>query len=144
MNALKFSYRLGMIIISANLLLFVSIIVLWQCDCFLDKEFWSLIKFIIPIKSLYLALIVKFMARHKYENESKSKRLYSGYIYFTTFIVWSYILLLFGCVFMKAFNVLINEFDILMNLLVVIETIFGGYAGYMINDLFKKHIELNK
>lgn len=139
MNTLKFSYRLGLAIISANLLLFISLIVLWRFDCFLDKEFWSILKFLIPIKSLYIALIVKFIAGHKYEDESKSKQLYPGYIHFTTFIVGSYIFLLFVFVFLKAFNIIINEFYILINILIVIETVFGGYAGYMINDLFRKN-----
>jgi hypothetical protein len=137
MKTLKFNYRVGFSILIANFLLFVSIVICWRLGGFTNSEFLILLKQQVPIKAIYISLIIKFLSEEKHTNESNFKKLNSGYISLAIFIVASYILLLFVFVFLKAFSEI--GFDMLINILIFIETFFGAYAGYLINDLFKKN-----
>jgi hypothetical protein len=134
---ISFCYKLGISILIINFCLFGYIVVEWKMYGFTDGEFEDLVQMLFPIKSLYISLIINFLAEHKFKQTIKAQNLRLGYIHSIVFIVASYIMSLFVIIYLKTVGIL--EFQYLMNLIVIIESVFGGYAGYMINDLFRKN-----
>jgi len=135
MNTQRFSYKLGLSILIANFCFFVFIVICKINDSLISDEFEKMLQLLVPIKSLYISLIIKFMSEHKSKQPTKTQYLSSGYVYSIVFIVASYLISLFVLVFLKIIQAL--TFQAMINLIVFVETVFGGYAGYMINNLFK-------
>ena len=130
--------KIGKFILFANLGLFVLIFVLFVIGGYTDEELIDVLKFLLPIKSIYMTALVKHVVTNRNadkvseEDNQNIKPLYKNV---TDLIVYSHILLLGLFVVLCGINLL--SFEFLINSIAIIETFFGAYVGIIITDLFK-------
>lgn len=130
--------KIGKFILFANFGLFVLIFVLFVIGGYTDEELINVLKFLLPIKSIYMTALVKHVVTNRNadnvseEDNQNIKPLYKNV---TDLIVYSHILLLSLFVVLCGINLV--SFDFLINSIAIIETFFGAYVGIIITDLFK-------
>lgn len=136
----KHREKIGKFIIVAHLSIFILILILFALGGFTPEELGDVLKFLVPIKTIYVTALVKFVIANKkrdnndeelVENKEKVTNLYKNV---TNIFVYSHIILLAGAITIAAFNII--TFVFLQNAIAIIETFFGAYIGLIITDMF--------
>jgi hypothetical protein len=138
--------KIGKFIIIAHLSIFILIFILFGLGGFTSDELGIILKFLIPIKTIYITALVKFVIanKKKIENDKQTDdqttKVQPLYKSVTNIFVYSHITILAITITMAAFNLI--SFSFLQNAVAIIETFFGAYIGIIITDMFK--IETNE
>lgn len=145
----KHRYRIGLFILVGNILAILLIFLFFILDGYTDEEATQLLKFLAPIKALYITTIIKFVISDKNkstenaQNDAKEievlPRLYAP---LTTIIVYGHLISINLLITLCAFNIGMSFEDLLL-FLSIIETSFGIYVGLIISDLFQAEKEKN-
>ncbi len=141
MKKRDFQFLTGKVIIYSNGALFLSVIILFLLDGFLPDELTEIMKFLVPVQSVYMTAIVKFMIENKYvkkeeeEEEDGQKILNPFYVKITRLIVLVHILVILSGIILKGLGII--ELTMLTSLVAVVETFFGVYIGGILLDLYK-------
>lgn len=139
-----FREKIGRFVLIANLLIFITIFLLFFFNGFTLNELKELMKLLIPIKTVYITAIVKYILKNKESKDTKDEteknpetqtKLSSLYKTVTYFIVYGQISLLVTMIVLCSLNVI--SFELLTYFISLLETIFGVYIGLIIIDLFK-------
>jgi hypothetical protein len=133
-----FRNRLGRFILYSNLGLGVLLVVLYFLKGFDDTEFGTLLKILTPIKAVYLTALIRYVIANKNtsitaENDSKKiTPLFARtsfaiiFVHITTLIVTTSLYALFNAM----------EFDMLINIIISVETFFGIYGGMFMGYVY--------
>lgn len=138
MNFSNYRNRVGRFILFSNIILFILIIILYGLKGFTDEELTELLKYLIPIKSIYLTAVVKFVIeKQKWNDKVEYKNLPLHPLFKTVAkgLIYSHISILYCLILFTAFNVI--SFIFLINTLVVVESLFGIYIGLIVAEMFK-------
>lgn len=133
--------KIGKFIIVAHLSIFVLIFLLFGLGGFTPEELGEVLKFLVPIKTIYVTALVKFIIANKKkvekekQSENDKEEVDTLYKNVTNIFVYSHIVLLALTITIAAFNII--TFAFLQNAIAVIETFFGAYIGLIISDMFK-------
>lgn len=133
--------KIGKVIIVAHLSIFVLIFILYALGGFLTEELADTLKFLIPIKTIYITALVKFIIANKNKEESEETPIEINPLYknVTNIFIYTHIILLMISVLLVAFNGI--SFPTFQNTISIIETFFGTYIGLIITDMFKVNKE---
>lgn len=130
--------RLGRFILVSNLAFGGLVIVYYLLRGFDDEEFVELMKIIVPIKSVYLTALTRYVVANRnvltpQDDGLKVNELFAS----TSFIIITvHISSLITAVSVYAlFNAM--EFESLTNIILGLETFFGVYVGLIIASMFK-------
>ena len=138
-NLDDFRLRIGKFILYANLGIFVLVFVLFAARGFTSEELQEVLKFLIPIKSTYMAAMVKFVLANRKAPErgpnAKAIELSPLYRSMTLIIIYGHIFVLTLVIVLCAFNAI--SFITLTYFIIIVETFFGAYVGIIITDIFK-------
>jgi len=140
MTEAQYRYKIAIIILSANISVFILIIALYAFGAFLPKETVAILQLLVPIKSTYMTALVKYVIENKYEitrEKNISFQLSKLYISTTVIIISCHIIFLIISIIMFACNQVITDLHAMKASIVVIETLFGAYIGIIISDMFK-------
>ena len=125
-----FRNRLGKFILYSNLGFGVLLVVLYFLRGFDNAEFAELLKILAPIKAVYLTALIRYVIANKNisedakEDSKKITPLFARtsfaiiFVHITTLIVSASLFALFNAM----------EFDVLINIIVSVETFFGIYV----------------
>lgn len=132
-----FRNRVGRFILISNVTLFVLIIIFYLLKGFSSSELTDILKSLVPVQTVYMAAIIKFMMGNKTveDNPAESKQLTKGYALTVRLIINTHIILLILIILGKALGGLISN-EMMANLLLIVETFFGAYIGTIITSLF--------
>lgn len=135
-----FRSRLGKFILISNLGFAVLIVVLYLMRGFTDNEFADLLKILAPIKSVYLTALIRYVVANRNvststpdENTPKVTSLFASasftiiFLHITTLIIATSLYALFNAM----------DFEVLMNIIIGVETFFGIYVGMFMASMFK-------
>ena len=128
---------MGKFILFSNIGLFILILVFFGLKGFTEEELGTLLRYLIPIKSIYLTAVVKFVIDQRGKDPATDRPQPVSPLYHsvTRALIYTHILLLYLLIILSAFNAI--SFDFLVNSLVVIESLFGIYIGLIVSDMFK-------
>lgn len=139
MTESQYRYNIAIIILVANIFIFLLIIALNAFGGFSHQDLLEIFRFLLPIKTAYMTLLVKYIIANKHEKPEQNdsfilNRLYTSV---TTIIIICNITFLSLSIILFAFNTMIENIDSLKTYIAVIETLFGAYVGIIISDIFK-------
>ena len=139
MTEFQYRYNIAIIILVANIFIFLLIIVLHAFEGFSHEDVLEIFKFLLPIKAAYMTLLVKYIVVNKHAKSERNdsfilSRLYTSV---TTIIIVCNITFLALSIILFAFNTMIENIDSLKTSIAVIETLFGAYVGIIVSDIFK-------
>lgn len=137
MNFETYRAKLAKFIVFGNLLLFVLLLVLYAINGFTTEELNELLKYMIPIKALYLTAVIKFiLAQQKDPATVKLSKTRLQPLFKSTvkLFVYLHLVIVSSTILLTAFNML--SFDFLVTTMLVTETFFGIYNGLIITDLY--------
>lgn len=136
--------RLGRFILVSNLAFGGLVIIYYLLRGFDDEEFVELMKIIVPIKSVYLTALTRYVVANRnvltpQDDGIKVNELFAS----TSFIIITvHISSLITAVSLYAlFNAM--EFESLKNIILGLETFFGVYVGLIIASMFRVEEEKN-
>lgn len=136
-----FRKKIGNTIITSSIGLFILLFILWILGGFESSEFNTLMKFYVPIKSVYISAIFKYYwgRRTSMPIPDSSKMINKDSSFVSKVLVYSYLFLVFALLLFKSlgFGGEFLSFDTLITLLSSIETMFGVIIGLIIADLYK-------
>jgi len=141
MTISKHRDTIGKFIIIAHLSIFGLIFILFGLGGFTPDELSNVLKFLVPIKAIYITALVKFIIANKKkikkesQNEKDTAQVNNLYKNVTNIFVYSHIIILAVVISFSAFNII--TFVFLQNAIAIIETFFGAYIGLIISDMFK-------
>jgi predicted membrane channel-forming protein YqfA (hemolysin III family) len=134
-----FRNSLGKFILFSNLGFGVLLVVLYFLKGFDDGEFAELLKILTPIKAVYLTALIRYVIANKniseaVEDDSKKiTPLFARtsfaiiFVHITTLIVSTSLFALFNAM----------DFDVLINIIISVETFFGIYVGMFMASMFQ-------
>jgi predicted membrane channel-forming protein YqfA (hemolysin III family) len=134
-----FRNSLGKFILFSNLGFGVLLVVLYFLKGFDDGEFTELLKILTPIKAVYLTALIRYVIANKniseaVEDDSKKiTPLFARtsfaiiFVHITTLIVSTSLFALFNAM----------DFDVLINIIISVETFFGIYVGMFMASMFQ-------
>lgn len=134
-----FRNRLGKFILFSNLGFGILLVILYFLKGFDDAEFSELLKYLTPIKAVYLTALIRYVIANKNisedakEDSKKITPLFARtsfaiiFVHITTLIVSASLFALFNAM----------EFDVLINIIVSVETFFGIYVGMFMASMFQ-------
>ncbi|MCI5178472.1 MAG: hypothetical protein D3911_03955 [Candidatus Electrothrix sp. AW3_4] len=139
MTESQYRYRVAIVILFANIFVFLLIIILYAFGGFTPDDLAELFKFLLPIKSTYMTLLIKYIIANKNETTDTigTLRISKLYTLVTSIIIICNIIFISIAIVLAAFNILIDNIDSLKTSIAVIETMFGAYVGIILSDLFK-------
>jgi|GEM_PF-1766575 hypothetical protein len=138
MNVLNYRDRMGKFILFSNIFLFLLILILYGCKGFTEEELTELLKYLVPIKSIYLTAVVKFVIDQRNQAPSPGHSHFLVlplYKTVTRSLIYAHISILYCLIIFSALNII--TFDFLINAIVIIESAFGVYIGLIVADMFK-------
>lgn len=137
MNENSFRNSIGRFILISNMVFFVLTMIFYVLKGFSGAELKEILKALVPVQTVYMAAIIKYMIANKTveEKPEENKLLNKGYVFTVRLIVNVHILLLMLVISLKAIGGLISN-EMMTNLILIIETFFGAYIGSIIASLF--------
>lgn len=128
--------RIGKFIIISSFVLFLLIFILFGLKGFTPEELTDILKILVPIKTVYMTALIKFVIANKNNEITEGEKEATGlYKTLTNVTVYSHILLLMLAITLSAFNII--SFEALTSFVAILETFFGAYIGLIIADMFK-------
>jgi hypothetical protein len=142
MEVTQFQKRIAIVLLVAHLLMFLVLFVSYWLGGLLPEDLQDVLKILIPVNSLYMTALVKFMVAtgRTVENPDAPKapllkvRFSSTYRSITWLISTVHIAVLVLVIILNHFKVI--SFESLMTSVPVVESLFGAYAGIILLDLF--------
>lgn len=137
MDELLFKTKVGKFIFFSNLALFGVLFIFYSLKGFDDEQFIDLLKLLAPINALYFTVLIKYILANKINIEVPidKKPLSSLYKTVVKLMIYIHIISLLIIVTSKAlFNLF--EYNTMKNIVVLIETFFGAYIGFIMTSLF--------
>jgi|LakMenEpi03Aug12_release.lakeMendotaPanAssembly.Ray.scaffolds.fasta_scaffold331958_2 hypothetical protein len=128
---------IGIFIILSYFLVILLTLVVWLLGGLLFEEMTTTIALIIPMFSLYLTAILKYIIANKMPQTMREKRLSKVYIFISFLIPILFLIVLITIILMKSFNVGFSDFEQFKIMLGVIQTAFGAYMGLILSSLFE-------
>lgn len=139
MKLAHFQNRIGKFILISNFLVFglIGIFYVMSTPGFTEDELETILKFLVPIESVYMTAIIKFLLDNKTVDKGSGQvELSNRYTSITKLIIYGHITVLLALVIVKALGAI--SFDVFTNLMAIVETAFGAYVGTIVLDLFKR------
>ncbi|NJN77750.1 MAG: hypothetical protein HC803_04980 [Saprospiraceae bacterium] len=134
-----FRNRLGRFILYSNLGFGILIVILYFLKGFDDNEFSDLLKILTPIKAVYLTALIRYVIANRNispildDDSKKITPLFARtsfaiiFVHITTLIVSTSLFALFNAM----------DFDVLINIIISVETFFGIYVGMFMASMFQ-------
>ncbi|MFK7950554.1 MAG: hypothetical protein AB8G11_23410 [Saprospiraceae bacterium] len=130
--------RLGKFILITNIGFAFLIVVYYLFKGFTDAEFSELLKLLAPIKAVYLTALIRYVIANRNvqkptDDEKQVTSLFANssfliiFVHITTLIIVTSIYALFNAM----------DFDVMMNIIIGLETFFGIYVGMFMASMFK-------
>ena len=140
MTIAKHRQIIGRFIIISHLSIFVLIFILFGLNGFTIEELGFILRFLIPIKTIYIAAVIKFAMANTQEVKKKSKdknnkQANSLYKITTKIFVYSHFILLAAVIISAALNII--TFSVLQYAVSGIEMFFGTYIILIVDKMFK-------
>ena len=131
--------RLGRFILISNIGFALLIVVYFLLGGFDTDEFTELMKILVPIKSVYLTAFIKYVIANKnLPPQGEGEKALLNPLYATTsfIVIMTHISSLVICTSIYAlFNAMM--FDVLITVIIFIESLFGVYVGLFMASMFK-------
>lgn len=126
-------------IVIYNLLLFAALFIFTKVLPGYDPEAGSyLFGILVPSTSIYLSSWIMFTIKNKYQAaDVTSKPLHESFVNLSRWIIPLHFWLLLGAVSWSALFKNSLSFESLKAFFTLEESLFGGYTGIIISDLFK-------
>lgn len=136
MTERDFQFRIGRFLLTANAVIFVLLCLFYFLPGFVDEELTATLKLLVPVQSVYMAAIVKFLIGNKRVTDAAPEKapLTKQYMSVSRLIIYGHSILIILLIIAKALGAI--EFDVFSNGLVLLETLFGVYVGTVVTDLF--------
>ena len=136
MGERAFQYKIGRFMLLSNALIFVLLCIFYFLPGFTDDELASTLKLVVPVESVYMAAIIKFLIGNKKASAANEpdEQLSGMYMSISKTIIYSHAGLIVLAITAKALGAI--SFPAFTNFLVIIETCFGAYVGSILTDLF--------
>lgn len=135
-----FRDKLGRFILLSNVGFAILIVIYYFFGGFTNGEFADLLKILAPIKSVYLTALIRYViANRNVKKEAPTEEVPEITSFFaqTAFVI--IFLHITSLIIITSMNALFKaiEFDMLINLIIGIETFFGIYVGMFMASMFK-------
>lgn len=131
--------RLGKFILVSNIGFAFLIVVYYILRGFTDSEFAELLKILTPIKAVYLTALIRYVIANRNvpkDNIEDTKQVTSLFANTSFLIIFVHITTLIVATTVFAFfNAM--DFDVLINIIIGLETFFGIYVGMFMASMFK-------
>lgn len=132
--------RIGKVIIFANFAIFLLVFILFFLNGFTPEELTEILKYLIPIKSVYMTTLVRYIIVHKDESSTgeqidQQTTINPLYRNLSQLLVYTHISSLSLVILFCALNLI--SFQALTLFVAIIETFFGAYVGLVISDMYK-------
>lgn len=130
--------RLGKFILISNIGFAFLIVVFYLLRGFTDNEFAELLKILAPIKAVYLTALIRYVIANRNVKEATedNKQVTSLFANTSFLIIFVHITTLIAVTSTYAlFNSM--DFDVMMNIIIGVETFFGIYVGMFMASMFK-------
>lgn len=105
------------------------------------NESIELIKFFMPIKTLYVATVWKYLLTNRHETtedtSSNDPKIKQQIIKISSWIINTYVIIIYLLLLIRALGGTSLTFAYLKDLLTLTETLFGACIGMLVTDLFK-------
>ncbi len=136
MTERDFQFRIGRFLLVANAVIFVLLCLFYFMPGFVDEELTATLKLLVPVQSVYMAAIVKFLIGNKRASDTniEEEPLTKQYMSVSRLIIYGHSILIILLIVAKALGAI--EFSVFSNGLVLLETLFGVYVGSIVTDLF--------
>ncbi len=130
--------RLGRFILITNIGFAFLIVIYYLLKGFTNSEFAQLLKILVPIKAVYLTALIRYLiVNRNIQNDKKDTKQATLLFANSSFlIIFGHITIL---VIITSIYALFNaiDFEVLMNIIIVLETLFGIYIGVFIASTFQ-------
>jgi len=123
----------------SHVLILFTVLVLFLTHRLTDGEFTTTMGIMVPALSALTALAITYAisAKDKKLHAARSQKLSGIYVFAALLFPTAFVLLLFGLILMKGFD-LFSSFEHFKISLGAVETIFAGYTGKVMASLFGK------
>ena len=138
----KFKTQLTIAFFGGKLLVILAIIFFWKMNGFTTKEMLGATATVLPMFTVYTAIMFKPFAKNRYVNSSTKdnvKTLKKSYVYITWFFMFIYVISIVYVIYLKAASSF--SYASLQTSFGLIESAIGIYLGIIIKELFKEKKE---
>ena len=128
--------RLFKVFVGAKIFVLLILFGLWQLGGFTFAQFLATFGLLLPLFSVYLLVILRDLAKHRYIEEKKQddKKLKSSFRSAVWIVSAIYILFIILILIGKAKS--LYDFATMQSLFSTVETGFGVYVGIVISALY--------
>ena len=135
MKETQLTYRISKLILLLGVLFLGELVGYSLMGGFTASEFTTLLGMCLPMLLLYLTVVIKFAYENRYLASGQKVRTIFSYI--STFIILFLFITMMVVISLKAlFNLV--QFEHLKLALILIQSGFGIYGGYIVTEVFSK------
>ena len=138
MTQRKLRYRLGFFLVGSHLFLIGLAIALYFMRGFSIDEFTTVVAIVAPVFAGYTTSIVAFIIKEANVLKDTSAPVNSAYAAMSFAMPSVIVLVLALSIWLKANNRVFDNFEDFKRFLLLVESLFAGYAGMFVYSLFEK------
>ena len=136
MNELNLINKIGIFLIISQFSLVIIVFLFYLAGGYNFDEMTTTIALMFPMLSVYTTGIVKFFTRNRNEISVRQSRVTRQFVFIVWFFPIMFVLALGFIIIIKPLQAFTN-FGEFKTLLSIIESLFGGFTGYVISVLLE-------
>lgn len=138
MREFELRNKISIFLIVSQFILVITVFLLYLIGGYSFDEMTTTIALIFPILSVYTSGMIEYITSSRKSNQTSLKRqkISSEFFFITWFFCIMFILSLGLAIILKPFQ-LFNNFQNFKTIIAIIESLFGGFTGYILSFLVK-------
>jgi hypothetical protein len=142
MKESKLKNVIAISIATSKFLIIAWLLLLFLAESYSFDDFISIMSIILPAFSVHASVIIRYTVMQRYKNQAEDREVKASFLYTTLAMLFFYT---FAIVAVLAYrhDVGPEAMENVKTSLGLIETVFGGYLGYAVANLFRIKPELD-
>ncbi|SFE62117.1 hypothetical protein [Thermoflexibacter ruber] len=142
MRESKLKNVIAISIATSKFLIIVWLLLLFLAESYSFDDFISIMSIILPAFSVHASVIIRYTVMQRYKNQAEDREVKASFLYTTLAMLFFYTLAIIATLAYRH-DVGPEAMENVKTSLGLIETVFGGYLGYAIANLFRIQAEID-
>lgn len=142
MRESKLKNVIAISIATSKFLIIVWLLLLFLAESYSFDDFISIMSIILPAFSVHASVIIRYTVMQRYKNQAEDRVVKASFLYTTLAMLFFYTFAIIATLAYRH-DVGPDSMENVKTSLGLIETVFGGYLGYAIANLFRIQAEID-
>ncbi|GAB4198503.1 MAG: hypothetical protein OHK0057_18670 [Thermoflexibacter sp.] len=136
MRESKLKNVIAISIAASKFLIIIWLLLLFLAESYSFDDFISIVSIILPAFSVHASVIIRNIVMQRYKNQAEDREVKASFLYTTLAMLFFYTLAIIATLAYRH-DVGPEAMENVKTSLGLIETVFGGYLGYAVANLFR-------